>query len=78
MEVKVGVSARHIHLTQNDIDILFGKNYELHKRNDLSQIGQYASEEKVTIRTNKGELELRVLGPTRDYKLKCQKQSLIN
>ena len=67
MEVKVGVSARHIHLTQSDIDILFGENYELHKRNDLSQKGQYASEEKVIIRTKKGELELRVLGPTRAY-----------
>ena len=42
MEVKVAVSARHIHLTKEDVDILFGKDYELKKRNDLSQTGQYA------------------------------------
>ena len=33
MEVKVAISARHIHLTREDVDILFGKGYELHKRN---------------------------------------------
>lgn len=67
MKVKVAVSARHIHLTKEDVDILFGKDYELHKRNDLSQLGQFASEEKVTIKTDKGELSLRVLGPVRTY-----------
>ena len=67
MEVKVAVSARHIHLTKEDVDILFGKNYELTKRNDLSQIGQYACQELVTIRINDNELSLRVLGPLRGY-----------
>lgn len=67
MKVKVAVSARHIHLTKEDVDILFGKNYELTKRNDLSQMGQYACEEVVTIKTEKLELNLRVLGPVRSY-----------
>ena len=67
MKVNVAISAHHIHLTRQDVDALFGKNYELHKRNDLSQKGQFASEEVVKIKTDKGELNLRVLGPIRDY-----------
>lgn len=67
MKVVVHVSAHHLHLTREDLDILFGKGYELHKYKDLLQIGQYASEEKVTIKTEKGEMTLRVLGPTRSY-----------
>ena len=67
MKVRVAISAHHIHLTKEDLEILFGKNFELHKRNDLSQKGQFASEEKVTIKTLKGEMVLRVLGPVRDY-----------
>ena len=67
MEVKVAVSARHIHLTKEDVNILFGKDYELKKRNDLSQTGQYACLETVIIKTEKSELSLRVLGPVRNY-----------
>lgn len=67
MKVKVAISAHHIHLTKKDLDILFGENYELHKRNDLSQKGQFASLETVKIKTLKGEMVLRVLGPVRDY-----------
>ena len=67
MEVKVAVSARHIHLCKNDLETLFGKNYELNKRNDLSQKGEFASEEKVIIKNNNEELTLRVLGPIRNY-----------
>ena len=67
MEVKVAISARHIHLCKTDLEILFGKNYELNKRNDLSQKGEFASNEKVIIRNNNEELSLRVLGPLRNY-----------
>ena len=67
MKVKVAISAHHIHLCKEDLEILFGKNYELHKRNDLSQKNQYASLELVTLKTLKGEMNLRVLGPLRDY-----------
>ena len=67
MKVKVAISAHHIHLCKEDLEVLFGSNYELHKRNDLSQKGQFASLETVTIKTDKGEMVLRVLGPVRSY-----------
>lgn len=68
MKVKVGVSNRHIHLTRNDADILFGKDYEFKKRNDLGQPGEYACEEVVKVSTEYYEFPyVRVLGPLRDY-----------
>ena len=65
--VPVGVSNRHIHLTQEHVEILFGKGYELTPFKDLSQPGQYACKEQLTIigpslRPIEG---VRVLGPTR-------------
>lgn len=66
MKVKVGVSARHVHLTKEDLEILFGQGYNLTKRNDLSQPGQYACNEQVTIIGSKGKIErVRILGPVR-------------
>ena len=47
--VPVGVSNRHIHLTREHLDILFGKGYELTPLKDLSQPGQYACKELLTI-----------------------------
>ena len=47
-QVPVGVSARHIHLTQQDVETLFGKGYQLTKKKDLMG-GQFASNELVTI-----------------------------
>ena len=68
MEVKVGVSNRHVHLTKEDVDILFGKDYELTPRNYLDQPGQYAAEETVTLKTDKNIKEfVRVVGPVRNY-----------
>ena len=68
MEVRVGVSNRHVHLTKEDVDILFGKNYELKPRNYLDQPGQYAAEETVTLKTDKNTKEfVRVVGPVRNY-----------
>lgn len=68
MKVSVGVSNRHVHLTRQHLDILFGANYELTKLKDLSQQGQFASNEKVDIKTDKGEIKgLRILGPIRSY-----------
>lgn len=61
----VEVSARHIHVTQADMDILFGKGSELHPVKELSQPGQFASEEKLTLKGPKGCLTARILGPLR-------------
>ena len=48
--------------------MLFGTDYEFKKRNDLSQVGEYACEEVVKVSTSKGEFPyVRVLGPLRDY-----------
>ena len=48
-DVPVGISNRHIHLTREHVEILFGKGYELTKIKDLSQPGQYACKEQLTI-----------------------------
>ena len=62
----VEVSARHIHLTQEQIEILFGKGHQLTVKKELSQPGQYASEERVTVVGPKRSLErVSILGPAR-------------
>ena len=64
--VPVSVSARHIHLQQEHVEVLFGAGYTLTKFKDISQPGQYACNEKVTIQGPKGLIEkVRVLGPVR-------------
>lgn len=65
-DVVVGVSNRHIHLSQNDLEILFGAGHTLTRMKDMKQPGQYAAEEKVTIVGPKGKFDgVRVLGPVR-------------
>lgn len=64
----VEVSVHHIHLTQEHVEALFGKGHQLTKLADLSQPGQYACKEQLTIVGPKGRIErVRVLGPARDY-----------
>ena len=64
----VEISAHHIHLTQEHVDALFGKGHQLTKHADLSQPGQYACKEQLTIAGPKGRIErVRILGPTRKY-----------
>ena len=53
--VEVEVSARHVHLTQEDVEKLFGKGQVLHEKRPLSQKGQYLSEERVTLIQPKGK-----------------------
>ena len=53
MKIKIGLSNRHVHLTNEDVEILFGKGYKLTPRNYLYQPGQFATEETVTLKTNK-------------------------
>ena len=65
-QVPVGVSARHIHLSQEHIDILFGQGYELTVMKDLSQPGQYAANEAVAVIGTKGKFDkVRILGHAR-------------
>ena len=65
-KVMVEVSARHIHLSQEHLEILFGKGYELTPKKDLSQPGQFACEERVKVVGAKKELAgVSILGPVR-------------
>ena len=61
----VETSARHVHLTQETVETLFGQGHTLTNKKDLSQPGQFACEEKVTVVGPKGSLKASVLGPTR-------------
>jgi len=61
----VETSARHIHVTQEVLEQLFGEGAELTKKKDLSQPGQFACEEKVTVVGPKGEFKMTILGPVR-------------
>lgn len=64
--IPIAVSARHIHLTQEAVEQLFGAGYQLTEKAPLSQPGQFACNEQVTIVGPKNQLErVRILGPTR-------------
>jgi acetate kinase len=64
----VEVSAHHIHLTQEHVEALFGSGHQLTRAAGLSQPGQYACKEQLTIVGPKGRIErVRVLGPARKY-----------
>ncbi|TCW07001.1 propanediol utilization protein [Raoultella sp. BIGb0138] len=66
LDIPVGISNRHVHLSREDMDILFGYGSTLTRMKAVKQPGQYAAEETVTLRGPKGELtRVRVLGPLR-------------
>ena len=68
--IKLEVSARHVHLSQEHVDILFGEGYQLTPKKELSQPGQFACEERVT-----------VVGPKKTFEnvagLKEEKEELV-
>ena len=61
----VETSARHVHVTKEDLATLFGPDAVLHNKKDLSQPGQFACTEKVKVVGPKGEMMCRILGPER-------------
>ena len=64
--IKLEVSARHVHLSQEHVDILFGQGYQLTPKKELSQPGQFACEERVTIVGPKKSIaNVIILGPAR-------------
>lgn len=65
-KVLVETSARHVHVTKEDLETLFGPGYELTRKKDLSQPGQYACEERVDVVGSKKTLSgVSILGPVR-------------
>ncbi|MGV3078855.1 ethanolamine utilization phosphate acetyltransferase EutD [Streptococcus sp. 32226D021BW] len=63
---EIEASGRHIHLSQEDLETLFGKDYSLSKAKDLSQPGQFACKERLTILGPKGSFQnVVILGPVR-------------
>ncbi len=68
MRINIGVSNRHVHLTQDDFNLLFGDDQELEVNRYLTQPGEFASNSFVTLKTDKSSMEnVRVLGPLRSY-----------
>ena len=67
MNIKVGISNRHVHLSQEDYNILFGDR-KIEKLKDLVQVGEFASSFVVEIKTEKATIgKVRFLGPVRSY-----------
>lgn len=65
--ILVEASGRHVHLSKESVEILFGKGYKLTKKRELSQPGQYLCDEKVMIIGPKGTIQnISVLGPERE------------
>ena len=64
-KILIETSARHLHVSGADLDVLYGPGYQLTNKKDLSQPGQFACEEKVTVVGPKGELKMSILGPER-------------
>jgi putative phosphotransacetylase len=67
MKILIEVSARHVHLSKNDLKTLFGENHELTFKKALSQPGQFLCEERVVIANNENFIKnVAILGPVRE------------
>ncbi len=65
-KIPAGISARHVHVTQEHLELLFGPGHELTPIKDLTQPGQFAADERVTLVGPKGVIQrVRILGPVR-------------
>ena len=69
-KIPIEISARHIHLSQKDLEALFGKGYQLKKLRELSQLGEFAAKEKIDIQNSlkpnaRKISKVRILGPIR-------------
>ncbi|MBQ9449117.1 MAG: phosphate propanoyltransferase [Acholeplasmatales bacterium] len=65
MDFIIETSARHVHVTQETLEVLYGKGYQLTVKKELSQPGQFASQEKVDVVGPKSTLKCSILGPCR-------------
>ncbi len=66
-EIPIEISARHIHISQKDLEALFGEGYQLKKESQLTQPSDFAAEEKVTIETGEKKIDkVRIVGPPRE------------
>ena len=65
-KILIETSARHVHVTREALDYLFGKDFKLTSKKELSQPGQYASNTKLIIKGPKGEMLASILGPERN------------
>lgn len=66
IKIPIEISARHLHLSQKDLECLFGKGYQLTKKRELSQPGEFAANETVEVRFNDKKIsKVRVVGPVR-------------
>ena len=65
MKIMVETSAHHVHVTRETLDVLYGKGHQLTNKKDLSQPGQFACTEKVTVVGPRGEMTMSILGPER-------------
>lgn len=68
MGIPAGVSNRHIHISSEHLEALFGRGYSLTKDKELKQVGEFAAKETVTLVGPKGVLsKVRILGPVRRF-----------
>jgi len=64
--IPIEVSARHIHLSQDDLEILFGKDYQLKKLRNLAQHGEFAAKETLDVQIGPRKISnIRIIGPVR-------------